>query len=538
MSLIDVAGLAKAEISRQLRRDLYKDDPVLWVEEYLGQQLWSKQKEILYSIRDNRNTAVAAGHSVGKSHVAAIAVAWWVDTHPLDKIFIATMAPSTSQLGIIWDSVRRIYALSHQRYIDKIVDHPLPGYITGDHKWKAPDGTVIGEGRSPKTETVSTSFQGRHADFLFAIGDEAVGLSQEHLDALGNIATGPSNRQLLLANPTNPGSAMADIWHKELSTWNRMHISVYDSPAVTNEEGFDITPDMSLSGWDYIEEMTERWGEHHPIVTARVHGQWAMDADSLVFAPEEIASAVDTVVVPYDDEFPQHGWDISADGPDFTVGYEMKKGLVWETDEKGKPIRETNLEGFQIRRVDKWNKTPLVTLNPDKESTASKIHEKAVERVIRTAIIDTDGIGISVVNGIASITPDYSVIEFRGNGAPSEKNRVSYENIRAEMFFLLRDDMILGRLDIDPKDEELVNELSGIQYEETPRGKLKIESKREMKSRGMKSPDHADACMYSRFPVEILTEGLGSLPAGAEVELDPWDFVEDEMEWGAPGVVM
>lgn len=150
MSIIPVAEGFASEVARRIKQDRYKDDPVLWSREYLGINLWSKQREILYSIRDNRNTAVAAGHGVGKSFVAAIAVAWWVDTHPVEKTFVATTAPSSSQLGIIWDNLRRMYNLAEQRYKDGLVDHKLLGYITGDHKWKADDGSLIGEGRAPR----------------------------------------------------------------------------------------------------------------------------------------------------------------------------------------------------------------------------------------------------------------------------------------------------------------------------------------------------------------------------------------------------
>ena len=41
-------------------------DPVLWAEERLKIELWSKQKEILYSVRDNDLTAVHSSHEVGK----------------------------------------------------------------------------------------------------------------------------------------------------------------------------------------------------------------------------------------------------------------------------------------------------------------------------------------------------------------------------------------------------------------------------------------------------------------------------------------
>lgn len=523
MSIIPVAESFASEVARRIQQDKYKDDPVLWSREYLGINLWSKQREILYSIRDNRNTAVAAGHGVGKSFVAAIAVAWWVDTHPIDKTYVATTAPSSSQLGIIWDNLRRIYALAEQRHRDKIVDHKLPGYITGDHKWKTADGSLIGEGRAPRVETIDAAFQGRHADYLLAIGDEAVGLSQGHLEALGNIATGPANRQVLFANPTNPGCSMAALWESHITTWTLMHISVFDSPAITPDPDFELTPDMALSGMDYVDQMKERWGEDHPIYIARVLGQWAFDAENLVFSPEHLARAQDTIVVPDDTILPQHGWDISSDGPDYTVGYELRKGAVWLTDGVGKPTEATGEQGYHVRRVGKWNKLPLVTMD-DSDNTSRRIHNKAIERAAASIIVDSDGIGSSVVHGITSLQPDYELIRYKGNSTPmfSEKE---YTNSRAEMYFLLRDDMVIGRIDLDPKDTELFNELSGIQYDEDHQGRLKIETKKEMRSRGMKSPDHADACMYARFPLEALPTGP---QPGEEVHLDPWDYVEDE----------
>lgn len=530
MSLITVAEDFSSEVSRRIRQDKYKEDPVLWSREYLGINLWRAQREILYSLRDNRNTAVAAGHGVGKSFVAAIAVAWWVDVHPIDKTFVATTAPSSSQLGIIWDQLRKVYSLAEKRFNDGIVDHKLPGYITGDHKWKTSEGTLIGEARAPRVETIDAAFQGRHADYLLAIGDEAVGLSQGHLEALGNIATGPANRQLLLANPTNPGCFMATLWDERITTWTRMHISVFDSPAITPDPEFEVTPDMALSGMDYVDQMRETWGEDHAVYVARVLGQWAFDSEDLVFSAENLAMAQDTIVVPYEDYFPEHGWDISGPGPDYTVGYEMRKGLIWVADPvTGKRDKPTDKEGYYVRRIAKWNKTPLVTMDATKPSTASKIHEHAINSAASAVKVDSDGIGTSIIDGLESIDHSYALVKYKGGMKPF--NDGDYVNSRAEMYFLLRDDMVLGRIDLDPKDETLITELSGIQYHEDNRGRLQIESKKDMRKRGMKSPDHADACMYSRFPMEALD--IGPKP-GEEVVLDPEDYVDEEsFEYGS-----
>ena len=173
-NLVDVTDRVTGEIHKIVKSKRYREDPALWSKEYLGIDLWSKQREISESVRDNHNTAVAAGHGVGKSFVASIIAAWWADVHPVGETFIASTAPSVDQIAIIWDGIRRVHGLAKQRYEDGIVDHPLPGYITGDNKWKLPDGTLLGQGRKPPDNKSDVAFQGQHARYLLAIGDEAV----------------------------------------------------------------------------------------------------------------------------------------------------------------------------------------------------------------------------------------------------------------------------------------------------------------------------------------------------------------------------
>lgn len=72
------AAAAAMEQDALARR--YRNDPVLWAEEFLGLVLWSKQKEILRSIAENKRTAVKSCHSIGKTFLSAVASAWWIST--------------------------------------------------------------------------------------------------------------------------------------------------------------------------------------------------------------------------------------------------------------------------------------------------------------------------------------------------------------------------------------------------------------------------------------------------------------------------
>lgn len=526
MSLRLTAEITAGLLEKRSKARSYLNDPVGWALQYLGVQLWSGQRRILESIRDNQGTAVAAAHGVGKTWVAAIAVAWWVDVHPHSETFVASTAPTVDQVGLLWDNIRRVHGMSHERYKAGLVDHPLPGYITGDNKWKLPDGSLLGQGRKPADRSSEVAFQGRHADYLLAIGDEAVGLSEGFLNALGVIATGEYNRQLLLANPTDPSSSMASLWSRSAerdgdSVWNLMHISLFDSPTFTPDPEFDLTKAVGLSGPAYLNWAFEQYGVSpqddpadydleltDPRFVARVLGQWAFDSGNTVFTAEEIARGTSTVVLPDSELRPDFGVDIARMGSDSSVIYIAREGDVWETDpETGKPLHSLGRRGLHIRKLASWQKAPLVGNDPLNPGSAERVHGRALGEGALVLKVDASGIGSGVIDGLATLNDgSYVVVEVFGSAAPKDKR--AYINMRAEQYFELKRRLFAGEIDLDPSDEDLLDELRGIIFEYSERGPIKIESKDSMKKRGKKSPDNADAVWYAAVDVsELLNPG-------------------------------
>ena len=68
----------------------------------------------------------------------------------------------------------------------------------------------------------------------------------------------------------------------------------------------------------------------------------------------------------------------------------------------------------------------------------------------------------------------------------------NYLNLRAELWFKIKE-WLSARDCFLPDDNELVQELVSPIYKYTSTGKIKLESKEEMKKRGIKSPDKGDA---------------------------------------------
>ncbi len=515
-----IAQIASGRIEQRSKAWTYRDDPVKWAEEFMGLQVWSKQKEILYSIRDNRATAVAAGHGVGKSWIAALAACWWIDTHPLDEVFVASTAPTVDQVNaILWTNIKKFHELAKRRYDEGLTDHPLPGYVTNDSKWKTDSGVLIGQGRKPPNEASDVAFQGVHATYLLAIGDEAVGLNAGMIGALANIATGVHNRQLLIANPTDPTCEMAKIWVKETESWNRMHISVFDSPLVTGEAGFDPARAEGMSGWNYINERKEEWGEDDPRYIARVLGQWAFDSGNTVFSESDITNCLNAYVLP-DPDAPIHlGVDIAwSDKGDFSSIYSCQSGEVWETDdETGKPAIATGRQGWIVRRVAIWKGAPLAGHNPDNPSNADRIIDFTMATGGQFVKVDSSGVGMAVIQDLASRDLTFDLYKMAG-GDPARENK-TYTNSRAEAFFDMKIAAHQGLLDLDIEDEDFIDQLRSIQYEYDARNRIKIQSKADMRKEGKKSPDFADAAWYSFYIPEDMRDEFGRL--GSVVAIEP-----------------
>lgn len=510
--LSELYPLIRQQLLIDEQRRQYVHDPASWALDILGVHLWSKQEEIATSVRKNRRTAVAAGHGVGKSFVAGIICLWWWDTHPLseEETFIATTAPSKDQVDLIWSTIRIFHAKMKYRFEKEEIDHCLPGYITGDNKYKLPDGQTLGQGRKPPDAKSDVAFQGRHATYLLAIGDEAVGLTAGFLNALEVIAVGKYNSVLLLANPTDPSCAMARLWPDSEGRggnphWTLIHISVLDSPLITLEEGWERFEGTGMSDATFVARQKVAYGgEEDARYVARILGQWAWDNGIGLFPEEVISKSMRTMVIPDEDSKPRFGVDIARMGVDSTQVYLCEEGWVWETDpETNEPTIQTDTRGLKIRLVDGWAKAPVTSNNPENLGTAQRLDTLALSYGVGAVNIDAGGgLGQGLVDAMYDVwdtdrrTQAYRLVEVFGNDVKSVDRR-AYVNLRAWGFGELKRRMAAGEVDIDEADFELLDEIRGLRAFISNGSALQIESKKDMKNRGAKSPDRADAVWYS-----------------------------------------
>lgn len=448
--------------------DPYRDDPVGWIEQALGERLWSKQKEIAASIVENRYTSVQSCHGTGKSYLGSRLMSWWVSTRPVGDAFIVSTAPTQTQVeAILWREVGRAHRKGD--LVGRITSGMVPAWKVGQE--------LVGYGRKPQDlqskEEAMAAFQGIHAKYVLIVVDEASGVPPWLFDAVDTLATNDSARVLAIGNPDDPGSQFAKNCEPG-SGWNTIAISAFDTPNFTGES---IDPGLAadLISPMWVDERKTRWGERSPLYTSKVLGQFPEVGDDTLISPAALVAARDRSVKPRGAGV--YGYDIARMGSDESVGYRN--------------------QGGHIRRV--YRRTKQSTM---KTAAAIKL-EVGRHKGAASAFIDVIGVGSGVYDRCAEW--GLNVVPF--GASDLAYNPVRFGNRRAEVFWEFKEDLERGVIDLPPKgeDDDLYAQLGAIKWK-LKNGKIYIESKEEMKKRGLPSPDLADAAVMSAIRAVVMPQ--------------------------------
>ena len=133
----------------------------------------------------------------------------------------------------------------------------------------------------------------------------------------------------------------------------------------------------------------------------------------------------------------------------------------------------------------------------------NSLKQQGVRKIIIN--VDTGGVGASPVDWFKHNGYPCNAVNF-GAGA-TDKDR--YKNLRAEMWGRMRAWLEAGGCIED--DEDLISDLTGVEYDYTPTNQLLLEKKEDMKDRGLPSPDNADSLALT-FAVKV-NEYLDDLPS-------------------------
>jgi hypothetical protein len=457
----------KAAVDRKQaaeRADRWAQDPSSWVSDRLGQLVWSKQREIMESVRDNRKTVVRSCHGAGKSHVAALTVSWWLDAHPPGEAFVVTSAPTSAQVrAILWRYIRRMHK-----------ENALPGRVN-QVEWLI-DEELVAFGRKP-ADADESAFQGIHAPYVLCVLDEAGGIPESLWVGAEAITTGPWCRILAIGNPDNSATQFYKV-SQPGSGWNAIRISAFDTPNFTGETVPEKVA-VSLVSREWAEEKKLEWGDGNALYNSKVLGEFTLDAaDTVVRASDVATCRLDTEAV-YS----------PADLSPVELGVDVGGGL----DETVVRERRGVLAGREWRiRTDRPEKIAPLVLRALRESGATVVK------------IDSIGVGFGVIGELrnAAKRGEHTARVIGVNVSENPRDKKKFANLRAEMWWTVAREMSAqGAWDLSRMENGDVTaaELLVPRWELDTKGRIIIEPKDKIRERIGKSPDHADALLLAFF---------------------------------------
>jgi len=83
-------------------KELYRDDPVGFIEDVLGETLYSDLKAICESVLDNQVTIVKSCNGIGKSFIAARLALWFFCCRSRPAVYLAAAPPLRNLESILW----------------------------------------------------------------------------------------------------------------------------------------------------------------------------------------------------------------------------------------------------------------------------------------------------------------------------------------------------------------------------------------------------------------------------------------------------
>jgi len=221
----------------------------------------------------------------------------------------------------------------------------------------------------------------------------------------------------------------------------------------------------------HIEDIIAAYGRDSNKYRIRVEGEFPTSDDDTVIALEWIEAAMTRFVDPMTQYYPVWGVDIARFGDDDTALAKRQANRLLE------PVAA--LHGRDTMQVTGWiHKHYLKTIDTDLQP--------------KEILIDVIGVGAGVVDRCRELGLPVRGINV-GEGTPTDSR---YMRLRDELWFMGREWFESKDCSI-PNDPRLVSELSTVTYDHHSNGKIIVERKDDMKKRGMKSPDVADAFLLT-----------------------------------------
>lgn len=430
-----------------------------WQVEYLthlGEEVQKRGFDGVHAVAPIR-IGTSSGHGIGKSALVAMIVCWIMSTRPNCQGTVT--ANTITQLQTkTWAAIQRWAKLCKTGHWFTVNSERM--YRTGyKESWFCAP-------QSSKEEN-SEAFAGQHAadSTSFYIMDEASAIPEKiHEVAEGGLTDGEP-MLLMFGNPTrSQGSFFKAMFGAMRHRWKQF---IIDSRLT------------KFANKALIAEWAEDHGEDSDFMRVRVRGLPPAASDLQYISLALVTAAQARDVQNFGDEPLIAGLDVARGGSDdcvirFRRGYDARS------------IPPIRIPGEQAR-----DSMRLVTV------AADVLGQVYGGQRVSVLYVDGTGIGGPIVDRLRQLG-HLNVMEVQF-GAESPKPKLA--NMRAYMWSELRDWLPRGAIDATPR---LETDLTGPGYKHDRQDRVVLESKEDMKKRGLDSPDDGDALALTfAMPVKI-----------------------------------
>lgn len=444
-----------------------------------GPRQW--QADILSTIGDHLSDtatrfsplrlSVASGHGIGKSALIGQIINWGLSTC-VDTKIVVTANTDTQLRTKTWPEVSKWQRLSITGYWFKTTATAV--YETGHEKnWRA-DAV-------PWSDNNTEAFAGLHNKNkrIIVIFDEASSISDRVWEVTEGALTDEDTEIIWIAfgNPTRNVGRFRECFRKFKHRWIHRQIDSREVPGTNKVQ---------------IAEWVKDYGEDSDFVKIRVRGMFPSASAKQFISTADVDKAFGRHL-----RENEYNWapkiltvDPAWEGDDeFVVG--LRQGLA-----------------FKILRTLPKN---------DNDVTMGNMIARIEDEEKADAVFIDAGYGTGIVSVGRALGRSWQLVWFAG-----EAYDKGCLNKRAEMWKEMRDWLKAGG--VIPKDDVLYSDLIGPETVSRLDGKIQLESKKDMKARGLPSPGRGDSLALSfAFPVALKSTVTHGLSSRHSSEYDPYD---------------
>lgn len=440
------------------------DDPVQFVRDNFDAEPDEWQADALRQLVVNDRVAMVACKGPGKSTVLAWGAWWFLATRPGANIVVLSITRENLRDGLwkelsLWGH-KSEWLESEFRIGKEAIEHR-------EHCntwWLRARGFRIDADKTQQANTLA----GLHSDHVMVVLDEV----SDYPDGVASAAEaifaveGQEHKLMMAGNPTRSEGPLYRAATEDAEVWGDGLIHITGDP-----EDPKRSPRISL---DYANDQIKRWGgRNNPWVMTNILGQFPPHASNQLIGPNDV---------------------IGAQKRDAPAAHFSSDPIIWgidpayDGDNASALARRQGIVAFQFRQ---WR-------NLDGPELAAAIVQELVDaenaqRAPDAIFIDKGGVGASCYDHLLLLVGNrYSII---GVQFGAEANDPWFGNKRGELWWLMAQWLKRGPSCL-PSDPELKSQLTAPKFEtkiiqrET---KFWLETKPEMRKRGVQSPDKGDA---------------------------------------------